>query len=168
MRGTISTLPVTCFSGSWPVAIAIGVGASTTASQDLWQVIVERISRYDPERGTFPTWLSTVVRNAMTDQDRASHAPGHLDDELERRLPSREIEPPTACEQTEARTAVKSAIEAVRSKTSETTYRIVHDHWIEGKPYNQIAADLGLTVKQVRDRHHRAVGILRAILARRK
>ena len=136
--------------------------------QDLWRVIVERLTCFDPEHGTFPSWLSTVARNTMTDQDRASHALGHLDDELERRLPSRETEPPTACEQAEVRTAIESAIEAVRSRTSETTYRIIHDHWVEGKAYKKIAADLGLPVKQVRDRHHRAVGILRAILVRRQ
>ena len=74
--------------------------------QDIWRIVIERIKSYDPERGSFRSWLSTVVRNAMTDQDRAFHALGHLDDELERRLPSRETEPPTACEQAEVRATV--------------------------------------------------------------
>ena len=94
----------------------------------------------------------------MTDQDRVSHTPCQLDDEFERRLPSRETDPSTACEQAEVRTAVKSAMEVIRSRTSATTYRILHDHSVEGKPYEVIAADLGLSVKQVRDRYYRGAG----------
>jgi RNA polymerase sigma factor (sigma-70 family) len=107
-----------------------------------------------------------VVRNALTDQDRATHALGRLDDEHERRVPSRETEPPIACEQAELRTAVESALEAARSRTSETTFRILHDHYVGGKPYKEIAAELGLSDKQVRDHYSRTLDILRAVLAK--
>ena len=123
--------------------------------QDIWRIVIERIKSYNPERGSFRSWLFTVVRNAMTDQDRAFHALGHLDDELERRLPSRETEPPTACERAEVRATVALAVEAIRSRIPKTTYRILYDHGVEGKPYEAIAADLGLSVKQVRDRYYR-------------
>ena len=38
---------------------------------------------------------------------------------------------------------------------SQTNYRILYDHGIEGKTFAEIAETLGLTTKQVRDRHSR-------------
>jgi DNA-directed RNA polymerase specialized sigma24 family protein len=38
------------------------------------------------------------------------------------------------------------------------------DHWFEGKELSEIAVMLGLTVEQVRARHHRAMVKLREIL----
>jgi RNA polymerase sigma factor (sigma-70 family) len=134
--------------------------------QDLWRIMIERVRHYNPDRCLFPSWLATVLRNALSDQDRANHPLGRLDGEVARQLPSREAEPSIACEQAEMRAMVEAAAEGIRSSIPDTTYRIIHAHWVDGKPYAGIAAEPGLSVKQVRDRHHRAVGKLRTCLFR--
>jgi RNA polymerase sigma factor (sigma-70 family) len=135
--------------------------------QELWRVIIERLRSYDPARGSFPSWLSTVLHNALTDQDRASHILGQLDEDVERQLPTRDADPSDMCEQAEVREIVEAAVESIRTNLPETTYRILHDHWVEGKSYEEIGASLGLAVKVVRDRHNRAIGRLRSVITRR-
>ena len=134
--------------------------------QELWRVMIERIRSYDLDRCSFASWLATVVHNALIDQDRASHELGGLDGEVGCRLPSREVEPPAACELAEVTAMVHSAVRELCSDIPETTYRIIESHWIEEQSYEEIAATLGLLPKQVRDRYHRAVGRLRACLTR--
>ena len=135
--------------------------------QELWRILLERLPDYDPGRRSFSSWLATVVRHALSDQERAFHARNHLDDVVERQLVGREAEPMAICEQAEARMIVESAVEELHSRIPEVTYRIIHAHAVEGKSYQEIATALGLTDKQVRDRHYRAVANLRAILMRR-
>jgi len=54
----------------------------------------------------------------------------------------------------------------LRTHLSAVNYRIIHDHWLEGKSFSEIALTLDLKDRQVRDRHHRAILELREILSR--
>jgi DNA-directed RNA polymerase specialized sigma24 family protein len=45
-------------------------------------------------------------------------------------------------------------------------YRILHMHWIEGRPMSEIAACLNLSIKQVWARHHRAKHKFRCLFER--
>jgi DNA-directed RNA polymerase specialized sigma subunit len=69
------------------------------------------------------------------------------------------------CELCQERHRVLSAIEELGATISEANYRIMHIHWIEGKGFAEIAAIVGLTPKQVRDRHRRMVRKLRERLS---
>jgi RNA polymerase sigma factor (sigma-70 family) len=129
--------------------------------QELWRVTLERLGSYDPERGPFANWLASLLRNALIVQDRYSHPLEQLNDETERLLPGRESEPANAFEQLDSRQDLANAAQEIRALVPEQTYRVIRAHWVERKDYEEIAATTGLTVKQVRDRHHRAVKKLR-------
>ena len=121
---------------------------------------------HDPSKGSFHGWLLSVVQNGLNHQDRMAHAPGQFDDDTEFRLPSREPNPAVVSEACDERALLRSAIEQLRSKLTEKTYRIVEARLVEGREYDEIAAQVGLTVKRVRDRYSRAIIFLRAKLKR--
>jgi RNA polymerase sigma factor (sigma-70 family) len=136
--------------------------------QEVWQVLVVHLAQYDPQRRSFPSWLGRLVRNALATQDRSHHAFCRLDAEIARQLPDREADPPTLYEQCQTRREIASAMDELRSKIPEVTYRIAYAHWIEEKSFGEIATRLDLPVKQVRDRHRRALERFRRILSRSK
>jgi len=133
-------------------------------AQEIWKAIVTDIWRYDPERGSFSGWLGGMARHVVDEQRRSQHRLWHLEDETEREIPGREPDPAASCRLDHSRQRIESAIEQLRPGVSEANFRIVHDHWIEGKSFKQIALSLGLTAKQVRDRHHRMLGRLGKLL----
>jgi RNA polymerase sigma factor (sigma-70 family) len=133
--------------------------------QEVWQVIVARLSQYDPERGPFLGWLTRVVRHVLDDQDRSHHRLRQLVVERERQLPGREGDPADLYELGQSRQEVASAMKELRARVSETNYRIIREHWLVGRTFEEIALSLGLTVKQVRDPHHRAMEKLRELLS---
>jgi RNA polymerase sigma factor (sigma-70 family) len=135
-------------------------------AQEVWLVLLAHLSHYDSRRCTFPGWLARVVRNVLATQDRREHALRHLDTEMERQLPSRDVDPSMFYERCQTRRAIADAIDELRSSIPEITYRIIYEHWVEDKSFSEIATIIGLTAKQVRDRHHRAMGRVRRILAR--
>jgi DNA-directed RNA polymerase sigma subunit (sigma70/sigma32) len=45
----------------------------------------------------------------------------------------------------------------------ETNYRILHDHWINGATFADIASTTGLPIERIRERHKRAMRKLRRI-----
>jgi RNA polymerase sigma factor (sigma-70 family) len=98
--------------------------------QEVWLGLFVNISKYDQQRGPFPGWLASVVRNALTTRDRRAHDFCHLDIDIERQLPSREVDPSTFSEQCETRRIMQSATDELRSRSQETSFQIVHAHWI--------------------------------------
>jgi RNA polymerase sigma factor (sigma-70 family) len=139
-------------------------------AQAIWQAIVTRLPnlRFDPEQGSIHGWVMTLARHVLIDQERlhSSHptASWHAD-EVDR-LPSPDPGPARLCELHEAQERVRGALAELRSQVSEASYRILHQHWIEGRSFATIAHDLGLTPKQVRDRHARMLRKLRPLLTR--
>jgi RNA polymerase sigma factor (sigma-70 family) len=132
-------------------------------AQEIWIAVVTDIGHYDPERGPFSRWLAGVARHVLDEQKRSCHPMCHLQDEMERELPGREPDPATSYDLDHSQQGIESTIEPLRPHVSEANFRILHDHWVEGKSFEQIALSLGLTVKQVRDHHHRMLGKLREL-----
>jgi RNA polymerase sigma factor (sigma-70 family) len=129
--------------------------------QDIWKRIVVHFLQYDPNRGPFQNWLTIVIRHVLAAQGRSHHPLGYLDPESEQRLPSREADPSIGYELIEERLRILTAITELRLAISEKNYRIMYDHWIEGKSFAEISLTVGLSRKQVRDRHHRMMGRIR-------
>jgi DNA-directed RNA polymerase specialized sigma24 family protein len=109
-----------------------------------------------------------VARHVLIDQRRHEH--GHpaasLRAEAADRLPCPDPGPARACELRQEQEVVRGALAELRSQVSETSYQVVHQHWIAGRSFGAIAHDLGLTPKRVRDRHDRMLRKLRPILLR--
>jgi RNA polymerase sigma factor (sigma-70 family) len=136
--------------------------------QDIWCVIVSHLDHYDSQRGLFPTWLGRVIRQELDEQDRSHRRLRRLVSEVEQELPGREEDPAHVHESRESSQRVELVIDELRSHVSETNYWIVHDHWVKEKSFEGIAMTLGFTVKQVRDRHHRAMEKLRDLMGTRE
>ncbi len=57
------------------------------------------------------------------------------------------------------------ALAKLRPDVSEVNYTILFEHWFKGRKFSEIAVDLGLSGKQVRDRHRRMIAKLRNLLS---
>ena len=133
--------------------------------QEVWALLVLRIPdfRYDPRRGPFRAWLTTLARRALADR-RRRRPTENLSHAHAARLVARGPTPAEALEREEARAAVRHALAEFRRRASGTTYRVVAERWLEGRPAAETASALGLTAAQVRSRRHRALARLRRLL----
>jgi RNA polymerase sigma factor (sigma-70 family) len=137
--------------------------------QEAWRALLAHLHEYNPKRGQFPAWLRSVVRHALADQYRSEHHFHQLDFVAELRLRSREADPANEYDLSQAPQRIKSIIERLRPPTvSKTSYIVVYHRWVEGKSFHESADELGLTVKQVRDRHCRMMCKLRRMIGKRR
>lgn len=130
--------------------------------QDIWCTVIRGLEGYDPGRAPFESWLQTIIVHAAADQTHRASRCRHAD------LASgwgMVAGSPDLDEPEEKRRRVEIAMAKLRTRLSDANYQIFHDHWFEGKSYSAIAASFGLSVKQVRDRHHRAMVVLRELLS---
>jgi RNA polymerase sigma factor (sigma-70 family) len=139
-------------------------------AQAIWQAIIIRLPalRFDPDQGSLRAWLMTVARHALIDLERRERT--HQTARLEVRdtlcISSPCPEPALVCEVHQLQELVRVALADLRTRVSEPSYQILHQHWIEGKSFGEIGNALGLTSKQVRDRHDRMLRKLRPLLIR--
>ena len=107
------------------------------------------IHRFDPSIGSWRMWLFAICRNAVIDvarrrtrDSRTDHATGEAelisDGELERVLARWETE------------------EALRQMTASQRYAVTEVH-LRGRPYADVAADLGVPVGTVKSRVHQGL-----------
>jgi RNA polymerase sigma factor (sigma-70 family) len=122
--------------------------------------------RFDPDQGSLRAWLMTVARHALIDLERheCAHRAAHLDVRDALCIPSPHPGPAFVCEVHQLQELVRGALAELRTRVSEPSYQILYQHWIVGKSFGEIARDLGLTSKQVRDRHDRLLCKFRALL----
>ena len=118
-------------------------------------------------RGPFAAWLSAVALHVLCKHAPAHQQPASLLADVELQLPGREDDPADRCEVRLARERINAVLRRLRSHVSATNYRIIYAHWLQEASFRQIAAALGLSEKQVRDRHHRAMKELRQLYPRR-
>jgi RNA polymerase sigma factor (sigma-70 family) len=140
------------------------IGDRDDQVQEIWTVVVARLCRYDRQRGPFCRWLRAVGGHVLDDCQRAERRSDQLDVERAQRLLSREGDPASACE---SHQVVDALIQALHSCVSEGNFQIAYRHLLAGESYEAIAATIGLTVGQVRDRHRRAMRKLRGLLLKR-
>jgi RNA polymerase sigma-70 factor (ECF subfamily) len=141
------------------------------AAQEIWLALLAGYRRYRrlEGRGGFAVWLGVVARNRLARLGRRERARPEvaLDPARAEALIGREEDPALAYERGRARAAVLEALEEARARLSEASHSVVILRWIEGRTVQEIARALGLSPAQVRDRHRRAVPVLRALLGRR-
>jgi RNA polymerase sigma-70 factor (ECF subfamily) len=141
------------------------------AIQESWLVLLAHVAETQSVRfrSEIPSWLAVVVRNRLADLERQARrrATESLAFEDANALIGREEDPAVVFERNQSRAEVRAVCEAARDRVSESTYRIIVLHWIEGCPYDEIATTLGIPLARVRDRHRRAFPMLRDLLTRR-
>jgi len=136
-------------------------------SQEMWRAVITHLAQYDPARGFFSRWLKKVIRHVLVDQARSRARLGGMERGRVLHIISLPCDPADPYEFEDARRRVRLAMAELRAHLSVASYQIVHEHWFEGKSLPEIAVALGLKVKPVRDRHHRAMVKLRDLLSRK-
>ena len=141
------------------------------AAQEAWLALADRIRHHRPEEDgrDFPAWSAIVVRNRLANLRRreARRAGVSLSREMADALIGREESPADVHERDRLRGAVRATIEEASGRLSEASHLAVTLRWIEGRTVPEIAEILGMSASQVRDRHRRALPILRLLLIRR-
>jgi RNA polymerase sigma factor (sigma-70 family) len=141
------------------------------ATQEAWLVLVARVAavRIDDGEDDLPPQLVVRIRNHLADLRRRARRRVCLPlaDDLAEALVGREENPAVAFEQSQAREEVRAALIEAGNRLSRPSLRIVVLRWVEGRTFAEIAEILEMTVDRVRDRHRRALPVLRALLIRR-
>jgi RNA polymerase sigma factor (sigma-70 family) len=137
-------------------------------AQAIWEKIVARLPRCHTlaQHRSIDAWLTALARHALVDQSRSDHTRPTADPQAKEvdRLPGTGPGPEAVCELHQAQQFVHRALAELRTQVSETSYQVLRQHWIEGRSFAAIAHDLGLTTKQVRDRHGRVLRRLRHVM----
>jgi len=134
-------------------------------AQEVWRILVLKLPKlnYDPDRGPLRAWVIVVARRAARREARrlSRTRVDALTPELAEVLLDPGMDPITRCEQEQERQWVRSILETLGAKLSESSRRITVLHWIDGQSVTEIAASLGLSEDRVRMRLHRALRKLR-------
>jgi RNA polymerase sigma factor (sigma-70 family) len=138
--------------------------------QEVWSELITKLAEvdYNPRRGRFGSWLFTFVRRKVIRfirrktrhscrslADCAAMVVGHDDDPL------------TACQRQEDRQLVRRMLAVLRTRVSDTNYRVLHLRWIDGRSNAEIAALVNLTQDQVRYHLKRMKRKFKALIAPR-
>ena len=121
------------------------------------ETAIQRIDRYDPNRGTFPGWVRTFVRFAVADWRRRNPtgAPAQLDDRvvpmvLDDDIHDEDVNP------------VSMALASLVLALAEADQLIIRLYFVEKLRHAQIAEQLGVSETASRKRLERALARLRS------
>ena len=131
-------------------------------TQEVFVRVFRSLSTYTP--GTFEGWLHRITTNLFLDmvRRRAKIRFDALPDDAER-IAGRERSPQQAYDEDHFDYDVQAALDALPPDFRAAV--VLCD--LEGLPYDEIAATLGIKVGTVRSRIHRGRSLLRASLAHR-
>ncbi len=141
-----------CYSGDLHRVARRRLGDSALAEEAVQETFLRAwraIHRFDPNIGSWRMWLFAICRNAIIDvarrrtrDTRTDHASGDAelvsDGELERVLARWETE------------------EALQQMTASQRHAVTEVH-LRGRPYADVAADLGVPVGTVKSRVHQGL-----------
>lgn len=150
-------------------------GLQDADAADLAQACLRRFAvsvgrfEYEPQRGSFRSWLFTLVRNKLRDfRDRPrSFERGSGDSRIQQLLESQAA--PARDEAAEwdrewRRNMFAWAAEQVRPRVQETTWQAFWKTAVDNKSGHEVAAELGLTVAAVYLAKSRVMARLRAVI----
>ena len=107
----------------------------------------EKIGTYDPDRGGWVSWLSTLTRNAALNRARRASS----GDELPEETCAENSDPETLVLRTEQIQRLRAALNTLSDRDRALFYR----KYYYLQPAAQIAAELGTTVRAVEGRLYR-------------
>ncbi len=139
-------------------------------SQDVFGAVAGAVGRfdYDPRRGTFRSWLFTVVRRKLANWRAAgaNRTRGTGDTGAHRLLEECPL-PEGGEEDWEAgwqRQVFAWACEQVRRDVSAATWQAFWRTAVDGRPGKEVAADLGLTIAAVYHARSRVLARLKELV----
>ena len=140
-------------------------------AQDVWQAVIVRLPdyRHDASRGSFKSWLFTVIRHRLSDLMRRGPGPAqNLAPHEFTLLPGRMDAPDEACERELVRGLVGGWIEDLRPTIPDRSYRVFCARCLEGRTVAEVGLLLSLSPEQVRTCHHRVLIKLRGLAKSRR
>ena len=119
--------------------------------QDVFQAVAKSIDRWDPARGGFRAWLSTITRNLLINVlSRAKYRPhGSGSSSVQDLLESQAADDPsaTAIFETEYRRRLfRWAAEQIRDEFAPSTWQAFWQTAVDGLPPKDVAAASGLSL----------------------
>ncbi len=142
-------------------------GLETNDSEDVVQQCLEAVLKQIADYahlGSFKNWLRGIVENKICDRFRSDKREVRADTGLFSRLPDTAETPEEEWERQWQMAHVRYCAECVRHEVAPSTYRAFVEYALEGRPADEVAADLGLTVNQVYVAKHRVVERMRKIM----
>ncbi len=130
-------------------------GLAEDAVQEVFVRAWRASASYDPARASQRTWLYAILRNVVIDLARARR--------VRPPLASEEAAPPTVDDEID-RVLTAWQVEAALAEL-EAGYRtvLVEVHW-RGRPYAEVAAELGIPTGTVKSRVYYGLRALRVVL----
>ena len=118
------------------------------AFDDVLLRVWDRINQYDPRKGSFKNWLSTISRNAAIDRLRRLTPEENTLDET---FPSKDTNPEQALLAREQQKALKRALQGLKDEELELFYR----KYYYRQSTAQIAAEQGTSLRAIEGRLYR-------------
>jgi RNA polymerase sigma factor (sigma-70 family) len=122
--------------------------------QEVFQAVARAIDRWDPDRGSFRGWLSTITRNLLINflTRRRSHLRGSGATSVQELLEALPVDDPSATALFDAeyeRRLFQWAAEDIRAEFTPTTWLAFDRTALEDRPPREVAEELGLSVGAV-------------------
>ena len=148
----------------WSGRLGLGEADAADFTQDVIVLLLQHMSnfRYDPA-GSFRAWLKTVLMNVWRKHQRkAARGPkanGQLDD-------AADTDPGLYVDEVEHREhLVRRALQIAEGDFEPITWRACVEYLMKGRPADEVAAELGVSVNAVYLAKSRVLRHLRAELA---
>ncbi len=119
----------------------------------------DKIEQFCEQRGSFNAWVTSIARNSALNHVRKNAAHGY-GEELSESIPSKALTPEEQILQKERREELRLALQHLSEKERLLFYR----KYYYRQSTEQIAAEMGLTVRAVEGKLYRIKGKLRKLL----
>ena len=126
-------------------------------ASDTWIKILGSLPRYKPE-SPFGAWVYRIAKNVATDYYRAGKK--HPTEPLYRNIAKYTRSPLDDIISNEEAEALWKALYSLKNKRD---VKILHDHYVEGKVYREIAESLGISLNTVLGASRRTLKKLRTL-----
>lgn len=138
--------------------------------QEVLRAVAFAVERWDPERGSFRAWISRITRNLLINfLARGGKVRGSGATSIHDLLLAQPAPDPAATALFEAEYRVQlvhTALEQVRDQFAESTWKAFMRTAIEGRPIDEVARELSLSVGAVYVARSRVLARLKDRLSR--
>jgi len=126
--------------------------------QDCFVKIFKHINSFDPERGSFSTWLINIARNTALDYRRSSHFKHKLQNQNTDHLVSQEREPVWSSHNPET-----IGLKELVGQLSPEQRQIIDLLYFEGYTQQEVSDQFSIPLGTVKTRTRSALAALRAL-----